>query len=108
MASPRTIKAKLEAENRSQVAQQEAVERYAKTHPSLPRTSRRWVGRSKGIPFSKTLLIDTVAAQPGKPATLVLKHPTRGRVHRKHATAALLSVFFPSLPENLAAAMLGH
>lgn len=108
MASLNTIKAKLGAEMRAEKVRKAMQEEVAKTHPSLPKTSHKWVGRTKGLPFSRTLLVGSVPALPGAPALLTLAHPTRGRVHQKAATPELLRVFFPSIPENLAAAMLGH
>lgn len=108
MASPNTIRAKLGAQKRAEVTRKAVAEQYAKSHPSLPRKASRWIGRNKGMPFSRMMLKDTVPALPGRPAMLVLVHPTRKTAWIKTATPALLSVFFPSIPDNLAAAMLGH
>lgn len=78
----------------------------------VQRTSFRWIGRrTKGLPFSKCLLADmTPAPKPGTPATLTLKHPTKGRVHRLHATPALVELFYPGINANplLYSALLGN
>jgi|TARA_R100000049_G_C1931718_1_gene75645 hypothetical protein len=110
MASPKTIRERLRVEKIAAEVQAECEARYAKTHPSLPRTSRRHMAGTKGLPFSRCKLIDTTPAQPGKPAVFHLKHPTRGTggVFTKTATPQLLRTFFPSLPDNLAAFMLGR
>lgn len=91
--------------------QRRAVERRAgKPEPgTIQRTSYRYVGnRTKGLPFSRCKLAAMTPGSPGRPAVLLLEHPTKGRAHAKQATAELLQVFFPRLPENLAASMLGH
>ena len=108
MASMKTIMAKLGAEKRAEEVRKSVSEEYAKSHPSIPRNSSRWMGRNKGLPFSRMLLKDTIPAQARRPAQLVLVHPTRNTSHVKLATPAMLAVFFPSIPENLAAIMLGH
>lgn len=68
--------------------------------------SRRFRGRTKGLPYSRTMLVGT-KMRAGKPALLRLRHPTRGTVHVKPATPELLRVFFPSLPDGLYGPMLG-
>ena len=108
MASVSTIYVKLGVEMRAEATRKAMQEKVAETHPSKPKTSHKWVGRTKGLPFSRTLLVDSIPAVTGAPALLTLAHPTRGRVHTKPATPDLLRVFFPAIPENLAAAMLGH
>lgn len=71
-------------------------------------TSRRHMLRkTKGMPFSRCQLAATTPGAPGRPAILVLEHPTKGTVHAKPASRGLLAVFFPALPDNLAASMLG-
>jgi len=108
MASPKTVAARLGAEARAEATRQQVATEYAKTHPSLPLTSRRWSGRTKGLPYSRFMLKDATPAVHGRASLLLLKHPTKRKAHIKVATPELLRVFFPSLPENLAAAMLGH
>lgn len=71
-------------------------------------TSRRHMLRkTKGLPFSRCKLAAMTPGTPGRPAILVLEHPTKGTVHTKSATPGLMAVFFPALPDNLAASMLG-
>lgn len=90
--------------------QRRAAERRAtKPDPApIELSSRRWIGRrTKGMPFSRLMLREVIANGYGRPATLVLKHPTRKTVHARKASSTLLAVFFPSIPENLRQAMLG-
>lgn len=108
MASPKTIAAKLGAEQRAEATRKALLERLAKTYPSLPRKSSRWIGRTKGLPFSRCVLKRVIPLQHDQSSVFVLLQPTKGWVHKKRATPELLRVFFPSLPENLAAAMLGN
>jgi len=77
--------------------------------PSPTPTSTKWLGRTKGMPFSRMILRDVAPGSRGRPALLLLDHPTRktgAKVRR--ATPALLDVFFPSIPDNFRASMLGH
>lgn len=70
---------------------------------------RRFGTRSKGLPFSRMQMVDTVKTPPGVPNVFVMRHPTRATGLRfEKATRSLLSVFFPSLPEQLANDVLGH
>ena len=110
MASPKTIAFNKGVEARSAAVRAQVSEEYAKTHPSKPRKSHRWVGRrTKGMPFSRMTLVDMTPGIPGRPALLQLAHPTRKTPGtRMRATPALLAVFFPSLPPQLTASMLGH
>lgn len=71
----------------------------------IARTSTRWLCRTRGKPFSRCQLVDTVQMRRG--TALVLSHPTRGRTHVRRATPELLDVFYPSLPCNLMSHMLG-
>lgn len=74
-----------------------------------PLTSTRWIGRTKGMPFSRMILRDTLPGSPGRPALLLLDHPTRNTgAQVKRATPALLDLFFPSLPDNFRSSMLGY
>ena len=96
---------------RSAVIRQQAQAKLDETHPSLLRTSMRWIGRTKGLPYSRCLLKNftpCVLGQQGKPAKITLKHPTKGRTFTKVCTPQLLQLFFPALPPNLASAMLGY
>lgn len=79
-----------------------------KKQPSLVPTSRRWVGRTKGLPFSRMVLVSVLPMGPKRPNILWLEHPTRGTQRLKQATPELLAVFLPRLPDNLRADMLGH
>lgn len=105
MASPNTLMMKRRIE---ESATKIVAEIVAERAEFKPRTSHRWMGRTKGLPFSRMKLIDTIPQEPGKAALLVVDHPTRRR-GRKNLTATpeLLRVFYPSLPAPLADAMLG-
>ena len=105
MASPSTVAFKEAVEARAAVVRAAAQEEVSKTHPSLPRTSSRWIGRTRGAPFRNFKLV-TVEHRHGKPSVLVLKHPRQKFIKLKVATPDLLSVFFPALPEPLSRAML--
>lgn len=107
MASPNTIKVKTDIAARAAVVRAATEEKFAETHPSLPRKSHRWMGRTKGLPFSRMVLKHIVHGVVGRPAQLVLTHPTRGSRAVRMATPDLLRVFFPSLPPEMSAAMLG-
>lgn len=88
-----------------------AERRASKPAPAdQPLTSIRWLGRrTKGQPFSRMKLEKVIPTPPGTPSIFVLSHPTKRRpVKHLHATPALMSVFFPSLPEKLAAFHLGQ
>lgn len=107
MASPKTIKVKADIAARAAVVCQATEEKFAESHPSLPRKSHRWIGRTKGLPFSRMVLKHIVHGVLGRPAQLVLTHPTRATKAVRMATPDLLRVFFPSLPPEMSAAMLG-
>lgn len=65
------------------------------------RTSTRWRGRTKGLPFSRCLLKHVIPAHPARgPASLFLKHPTRGRMHVRTVTPQLAEVFYPGAAAN--------
>ncbi len=108
MASIRTLALKARLARRAAETQQRLNEQYEKTHPSKRRTSSRWMGRTKGLPYSRFMLKDFEPAQNGKPARLFLVHPTKAKAGWKTATPGLIQVFYPSLPPHLADAMLGH
>lgn len=109
MASPNTIRRNAEIEARAAEVRKRVQDEVAQSHPSKPRTSIRWMGRrTKGLPFSKTSLVGVKPSPgPGRPAMLTIAHPTRGGRKVKPATPGLLAVFFPALPDNLRASMLG-
>ena len=65
------------------------------------------IARTKGPPFSRFKLLEVVPTAYNLPSVLVLKHPTKGHVIRKRATEMLLHVFFPRLPDNLRAGLMG-
>lgn len=110
MPSLNTFRRNAEIEARSAEVQKRLQEEVAVSHPSKPRTSIRWMGRrTKGLPFSRMKLVAmTLSPGRGRPAVLTLEHPTRGRRAVKPASPDLMGVFFPSLPENLRASMLGY
>ena len=105
MASPKTIAFNQAVEERAAVVRASVQEEISKTHPSLPRTSSRWIGRNKGAPFSNFKFLN-VHHFVGKPSVLVLKHPRQKHSILKAATRELLAVFFPALPDELSRAML--
>lgn len=109
MASPRTMGLNARLSASSAETRKRVAEEVAKSHPSKPRTSIRWLGRrTKGMPFSRMKLVEVMPSPgSGRPATFVLDHPTRKTAHRKPATPQLVDVFFPSIPENLRRDMLG-
>lgn len=107
MASPNTIARNKAIDERAAAVREEVAARYAKSHPSKPRTSSRWLGGNKGLPFSRMVLKDTIPGTHGMPAHVVLHHPTRGGMVKKVLTPDLMRVFFPSMPEPLARQMLG-
>ncbi|WP_191569126.1 hypothetical protein [Paracoccus yeei] len=110
MASINTLRVKEGIESRAAEVRKRVQEEVAKSHPSKPLTSVRWLGRrTKGLPFSRMKLVDVAPATGrGRPAIFALKHPTRGGgVRIRPATPLLVDVFFPALPENLRASMLG-
>jgi len=73
----------------------------------IDRTSMfRGGGGTKGVPFGRCILKD-MKMRAGKPALLTLFHPTRGNLHVKPATHALLDVFYPAMPEKMRWSMLG-
>ena len=106
MASPKTIQLKADAAARSTARWVEIHAAYAESHPSLPLTSTRHLGRTKGLPYSRFVLL-SVQHVAGAPARLMLKNCTRGRVIVKRATKELMNVFFPHLPDALRWRMLG-
>jgi len=71
-------------------------------------TSTRWLGRTKGQPYSRMMLKDTIPGRPGRPATLKLIHPTRRTGRYIQATPRLVDLFFPAIPDNFRASMLGY
>lgn len=76
---------------------------------SIERTSMRWIGRTKGQPYSRQKLLRVIAAKPGAPARFVTASHTRGgAANTIIATAANIDWFFPSLPDNMRAALLGQ
>ena len=75
----------------------------------VERTSSRWLGRTKGMPYSRCQLLGTFDIPvEGAGKALALYHPTRGRMHVKRATPELLDVYYPSLPDNIRGYMLGR
>lgn len=110
MASPKTLRVNAGIEARAAEVRKQAQEAVAQSHPSKPRTSVRWLGRrTKGLPFSRMKLVEVAPATGrGRPSIFAMKHPTRGGgVRIRPATPLLVDVFFPALPENLRASMLG-
>lgn len=59
------------------------------------------------MPYSRMMLKDVIPGAPGRRAVLYLRHPTRGTMMKRQATTDLMRVFFPNLPPNLHASMLG-
>ena len=87
-----------------------ANERRATKMPpgEISRTSGRWLGRTKGYPFSRQKLVRIEPAKPGKPAVFHTRSNTRRSCPRPvKATVHTVDWFFPSLPENMKQAMLG-
>lgn len=92
------------AETRKRVQAEYEAEGYG----PMPRTSYRWMKpRTKGLPFSRHVLVRAVPGFSGTRGALVIRHPTKGSVKHKTASVELLQVFMPSLPPAFAASMLG-
>jgi hypothetical protein len=108
VAAPQTWRERMKAVDERAAATRAAVEaEYAERgYGPVTRASTRWMGRTKGLPFSRMKLVQ-VLHNPGKPSMLVLRSYTRKTGHIKQATPALLQQFFPSLPPQLSAQMLG-
>lgn len=80
----------------------------SKKQPSSQRTSSRWLGRTKGMPFSNSTLERIIPSSMGIPAQFVTSSNTRntaGRVIR--ATNETIGWFFTSIPDSMRQALLG-
>lgn len=86
-----------------------AEARRAKKMPAgnVARTSFRWVGRTKGQPYSRQKVTEIIPAKSGVPATFVCQSHTRSSSSRVNASAQNIEWFMPNLPDNLRAALLG-
>ena len=75
----------------------------------IQRTSSRWMGRTKGQPYSRMKLVDVIAASKGKPAQFILRHFTKKRgVQTVTATPHNIDLFFRGLDPSMRSYMLGY
>lgn len=71
-------------------------------------TSTRWIGRTKGQPYSRCVLKD-VKLQLHGPAKMLVEHPTRPTSRKSlRATPRLVDLFYPTMPENFRNSLLGY
>ena len=83
----------------------------AGTFSSSPRTSSRWIGRTKGEAFSRCRVDEMIPAHPALPGSgvIVLVHPTRKATKgRRHVIAADRAACERWVPKALHGIMLGE
>jgi len=86
-----------------------ATERRAdKPEPeAISRTSLKWLGRTKGEPFSRMKLTSITPAQIGVPAVFNIRGYTTNKVHKIKATLANIDWFVKGLPDPMKRQMAG-
>jgi len=89
--------------------QRRATERRAdKPEPeSIVRTSLKWLGRTKGEPFSRMKLVNITPAKIGTPAVFNIRGYTTNKVHKMKATLANIDWFVKGLPDPMKRQMAG-
>jgi hypothetical protein len=87
----------------------QAEGRKAEMTEYVPRTSPRWLGRTKGQPYSRCKMLSFIPSRkPGEPGRFILKHPTRRGRQVVPATPELIEQFVPAAPLDMRNAMLGR
>lgn len=87
-------------ENVSRQVRRQNARRMGKLAPSsTPRTSMRWVGRTKGKPYSTFKLLSVAPSKSGQPARMTLKSPRSGIKHMDVTPENLRTFFMGFEPE---------